>query len=157
MTDIEYRNTLYEIDEILKLVDNSLIDMIPEKVIKNIKLNKSRDHNFSINSIDEFDETKILKSTQVYLAALYINYWCSEVEKQEFIQEMNTNEQIYQDQLREKYNPNNLFINKCKSTLEDNNNQEQLNTQQMQIIEYKKANIFKMIFAKIKKFLRNKY
>ena len=53
------------------------------------------------------------------------------------------NERKYQEELRKKYNPDNLFKNKQKTTDE--------NVEETAMIEYKKENIF----SKIMTFLKN--
>ena len=50
------------------------------------------------------------KYTLPLLAMLLINYWCNtKEEKEELINKYFENEQKYQEQLREKYNPDFLF------------------------------------------------
>lgn len=137
MTNIEYKNTLFEIDKILDVIDNSLASKIPEKLRNYIKKNKSDNYDFSINNVEELEKTKILETTRVYLASLYIKYWCDEEERREFIEEMNNNEKKYQEELREKYNPDNIFKNKTSKTT-------QIAEENVAIIEYKE-NIFKKI------------
>ena len=73
---------------------------------------------------------------------MYENYWCPEEEKQDLQKKFYENEQKYQEELRQKYNPDNIFSKKNKNIIEIEDNQTQL-------IEYKET-IFRRILNKIK-------
>lgn len=73
---------------------------------------------------------------------MYENYWCPEEEKQDLQKKFYENEQKYQEELRQKYNPDNIFTKKNKNIIEIEDNQTQL-------IEYKET-IFRRILNKIK-------
>ena len=59
------------------------------------------------------------------------------------------NEQQYQEILHEKYNPDNIFINKQKQQKKSSNTTENNQMQATAIVEYKNDSLFK----KVKKFL----
>ena len=92
MTDIEYRNTLSEVSEILKIMDDSLAQKIPKKLKDEIETNKSSNHNFVYDLRLGLQEQKIMKTTEQYLTMLYLRYWCTENEKKEVLEAMNENE-----------------------------------------------------------------
>ena len=47
------------------------------------------------------------------------NYWCTtEIQKQEYLKHLKENELLYQKQMREKYNPDDIFKNKKENTQE---------------------------------------
>ena len=80
---------------------------------------------------------------------LNLNYWCEdETEKQEMLKMYADNDKKIEEEMRERYNPDNLFRKKEK-VFEEENNEEN-----MQLIEYKEQNIFKKIINKIMKFFR---
>ena len=81
---------------------------------------------------------------------LNLNYWCKdENEKQEMLKMYAENDKKIEAEMRERYNPNNLF--KKKEKQEQNNEVKQENTE---LIEYKEQNIFKKILNKIMKFFK---
>ncbi len=81
---------------------------------------------------------------------LNLNYWCeSEEHKKELISRYNDNEQKYQQELREKYNPDNIFKNNDKK----NSIQEEIIENEVALVEYKES-IFKKIINKIKSIFR---
>ena len=69
------------------------------------------------------------------------NYWSNEEEKREIIKQLNENEKKYQEELREKYNPDNLFKNKDIKA--------EITEQPVAMVEYKES-IFRRIINRIK-------
>ena len=71
-----------------------------------------------------------------------LNYWCeSEEQKHNFIKHLNENEIRYQEELREKYNPDNIFKNKKEEIVVENTNLP---------VEIKKETFFKKLISFIK-------
>ncbi|MBR0350288.1 MAG: hypothetical protein IJH76_00415 [Clostridia bacterium] len=149
MTDVEYRNSLYELSEIFKILDKSLIAKIPQGLKDIIAKEKSTNYNFKLDYSKKLSEQKLSETTELFLTTLHLKYWCNEEEKQQILNAMRENENKYQEELREQYNPDNLFKNKYNS-VENNNIKEQSTTQQMQMIEYQEESILKRIINKIK-------
>ena len=78
---------------------------------------------------------------------LYLNYWCKdENEILEVKHILKNNEEKYQEKLREKYNPDNIFKNHTQETKEISQNV----INEMAMIPYKKS-----IFVKIINRLKN--
>ena len=153
MTDVEYRNSLYELSEIFKILDKNLIAKIPQRLKDIIAKEKSTNYNFKLDYSKKLSEQKLSETTELFLTTLHLKYWCNEEEKQQILNAMRENENKYQEELRERYNPDNLFKNKYNS-VENNNNQEQAVRQQMQMIECKDESWFKKMFTKIKNFFK---
>ena len=78
------------------------------------------------------------------LAVLTYNYWSSETEKKDIIERLNENENNYQEELREKYNPDNIFKNR-ETKVEALENS-------VAMVEYKKS-----IFSKIKNWFKRTF
>ena len=153
MTEVEYRNSLYELNEIFKILDKNLIEKLPKALLKKIANEKSTNYNFSLDYSKRLSEQNLSETTELFLTTLHLKYWCNKEEQQQILNAMKKNEIEYQEELRKKYNTDNLFKNKYK-TKEDVNNQEQTDIQQVQMIEYKKDNLFKKILNKIKHFFK---
>ena len=152
MTDVEYRNTLFEVSEILKILDNSLVAKIPEKIKQEIETNKAQNYNFVYDLSKGIDEQKMLKTTEKYLTMLFLRYWCTEEEKTEVLESMNENEKKYQAELRKKYNPDKIFENKKEIIL---NVEEPKNEHENVEMTVYKENIFVRIFKFIKNVFGN--
>ena len=89
------------------------------------------------------------------IALFHLNYWCDSNEEKEKLRKLfKENENKYQTELCEKYNPDNIFKNRCKPNVENqetnNKNQEKIKNAK-EIIKYKES-IFKRILNKIKMF-----
>lgn len=77
--EIEYREALTEIYEILLYIDQESFDEIPFEVIYKITENKSNSYEFKINDKEEelgnIIQNRIKEPTKEILAYLYLKYW----------------------------------------------------------------------------------
>lgn len=136
-----------EILEILKYMDKIYVDKIPKKLIEFFEENKANNYNFKYDSAVELDKQNLNDNTLALLAMLNLNYWCeSEEHKKELIARYNDNEQKYQEELREKYNPDNIFKKRNK----ENEIEENIIQNEVALVEYKES-IFRKVINKIKK------
>lgn len=143
---VNRKKSYAEILEILKYVDKAYVDKIPKKLIDFFKENKAMDYDFKYDSTLEISKQKLHKSTIVLLAMLNLNYWCdSEEHKKELIKKYNENEQKYQEQLREKYNPDNIL----KKRKQKKGAEEKIAKEDVAMIEYKES-ILKKVINKLK-------
>ena len=107
-----------EVDKVLSFMENKYVEKIPSKMREMFKNEKLEGYNPVINPKVPLDEQDLQRKTLSILAMLNLNYWCeSEKEKQELISLYAENDRKREEELREKYNPDNLFKNKSK----DNN------------------------------------
>ena len=81
MENIEYSNSLYQINEILKYVTPNLKARIPKKVISYIENNKSKDFNWKIDKTIPLEKQNLLSTTKELLTVLYRDYMCDDIEK----------------------------------------------------------------------------
>ena len=126
-----------EVDKVLSFMENKYVEKIPSKMREMFKNEKLEGYNPVISPKVPLDEQDLQRKTLSILAMLNLNYWCeSEKEKQELISLYAENDRKREEELREKYNPDNLFKNKSK----DNNIEENL-----QIIEYKEPGSIKKL------------
>ncbi|MBE5820373.1 MAG: hypothetical protein E7310_06145 [Clostridiales bacterium] len=114
MENMEYSNSLYQISEILKYIEPNLKARIPNKFISYFEANKSKDYKWNIDRSLPIDEQDLLPITKEILTVLYKDYICNDIERIELEKILNENEVKYQKELREKYNPDNIFGNKSK-------------------------------------------
>lgn len=139
----------YAYAEIIEILDNLEVqykEKIPNKLIDFFKENSAKDYqNHIVNNIS-LSEQKLQKETLDILAMLTLNYWCnSEEEKTELMSIYSDNELKYQEELREKYNPDNLFKNRTK--IQENIEE---NTEEKQLVVIDDKPWYKKIFEKIK-------
>lgn len=138
-----------EILEILKYMNKEYSEKIPKKLISFFESNKSKDYRFEYNDNLTFSEQELNYNTKVLLAILDINYWCeSEERKKELTATFMKNDETYQKELMEKYNPEKIFKNKKI--------QKQENNEEKALVEYKENKFIKFIKNMIKKILKTK-
>ena len=139
---LERRKAYTELLEVLKRVDTSLVSKIPPELLNFFKEYKINEYEYMYDENLSLSEQKLNSITLSLLAMLNLNYWCEDEEhKKELLRKYNDNEIKYQEKLREKYNPDNLFKNSHVNSTPIAEN--------MQIVEYKKTAWYKKIFEKI--------
>ena len=120
-----------------------------------IENGKSEDYNFSLDNSKSLKEQNLSETTQLFLTTLLLKYWSNEEEKQEVFQAMRENEEKYQEQLREEYNPNNLFKHDVNTVVTNNDIQEQSSSEPKEMIKYKES-FWKRIINKFKSLFKKK-
>ena len=88
------------------------------------------------------DNIKLRNKTKALLAMIYRNYICTEKERAEYDEILDKNEKVYQNELKEKYNSDNLF--------KKERNKNNFTSDEVQLVEYKES-FFTKIFNMIKK------
>lgn len=146
MENIEYSNSLYQISEILKYIAPNLKARIPKKIISYFENNKSKDYSWNIDKTLPLEKQELLPTTKEILTVLYKDYMCNDIERIELEKTLNENEVNYQNDLREKYNPDNLFKNRQKEI-----ENVKVETEDISVVPYKES-FLKKIICKIKLF-----
>lgn len=146
MENIEYSNSLYQINEILKYVTPNLKARIPKKVISYIQNNKSKDFNWKIDKALPLEKQELLPTTKELITVLYKDYMCDDIAKAKLDKVLNENQIKYENEVREKYNPDNIFKQRNKS-----NEKIQKSIENNQIVSYKESFLSKII-NKLKSF-----
>jgi hypothetical protein len=145
---IEYKQSLTELNTILHYMDIENFKKIPQKFINFINENMDTSYNPNISKNIPINEQNIKKDTRVLLALIYRDYLCDKEKKSELIQSEFKEKVLYENELREKYNPNNLFKNTQKNT--DKIQEEQ----NIEVVVYKEQKWYQKIFAKILSILK---
>lgn len=145
-----------EVDEILSLMEDKYIEKVPQKLRDLFKEKRLDGYNPKIDVNIPLDEQNLQRKTFAILAMLNLNYWCEdEKEKERLIKIYTENDRKREEELREKYNPDNLFQNKNIKKDEQNENQEKSDT--FKLVEYQKEeSFFKKILRKIASFFKKK-
>lgn len=99
-----------EVDAVLSLMDKEYLDDIPIELREVFKKEKSKECIKEILPNKPLNEQNLKEETLSILAMLNYNYWCKdEYHKKELLELYSENERKYQDELRKKYNPDNIF------------------------------------------------
>ena len=131
-----------EVYAILNLMNPKYINKIPSRLKLIIKEEMDKEYKPEIKYDIPLTEQKLNKKTFTILAMLNLNFWCETQEhKNELIKLYANNDRIKEEELREKYNPDNLFKNK-ETKIETVENT-------VAMVEYKES-----IFTKIKNWFK---
>lgn len=135
-----------EVDKILSFMEIRYVEKVPKKMREMFKNEKLQDYEPNIDKNIPLEEQQLERKTLAILAMLNLNYWCeNEEEKEELIRAYSNNDKKRNEELREKYNPDNIFKNKNKER-----EVEQITEEITAIAEYKKENFIKKLLNKIK-------
>ncbi len=146
-----YKEAFSEIDEIFKLMPENLLNKIPLKFKDIIHNKKSIEYK---PVIKEPIENCILKDeTIIILALIYRDFLCNEAEKEQLKLRDAQKIKEAEDEIREKYNPDDIFKKRNNHKDIDANEKTKIVTEtRITLIEekwYKKLfNIVKRIFKK---------
>ncbi len=151
---MEYRQSLTELNTIIHYMDIEYLKKLPQKFIEFINSNMDKDYIPNIDKNTPIYEQNLKKDTKVLLSLLYRNYWCDKDKKIILSQEDLVAKNNYEKELREKYNPDNIFKN--KSNVAEMNIEHQKEEKQTELIEYKEQKWYQKIFAKILKVFKIK-
>ena len=113
----EYAEAYAEIDEILGYLPDEYVNKIPVKLREFYKKAKDKEYVSKIDPYKTLDNQDMKHTTKVLLTIIYREYWCNEEEKAELDKILVKNDQKHEEELREKYNPDNIF--KKKSNTEE--------------------------------------
>lgn len=143
---VERRKAYVEILEVLKSMDQRFVEKIPQSLIEFFDKNKSEEYNYIYDDKKTLNEQDLSNITLNLLAMLNLNYWCEdEGHKKELLELYAENEKKYQEELRKRYNPDNIF----KKQQEKSNIEENVIQNEVALIEYKES-IFRRLINKIK-------
>lgn len=148
--NIKTKEIYSEVYQILNLLGNEYIDKLPTSLIN--MLREKRETNYNPVYVDDIplNEQNIRKETMSIIVLLYLNYWCEDDnEMLEVKNILRKNENEYQENLRKKYNSDNIFNNKNNSRNNVQNNQELALIETDNIKWYKKIwHLIKSLFRK---------
>lgn len=143
-----YEKAYMEILEILKYLPKEEYNKIPKEKIEFYEKNKDKDYKFVFDINKSIDEQNVSRKTKVIIVSLFKDFFATELQKEKIKNILKINEATYQNELKVKYNPNNIFENKKIENVKENTDLHLIND---------KENIFTRFFYKIKSiFIKNK-
>lgn len=109
MVSAEYSKSISEVLDILKHTNKGDVDKISTQFMRFLVENANKEY------IPKLDHTKRIKDmglnekTIGILSIINAKFWCTSEQKEIFNDKLKQNQKAYEEELRKKYNPNNLF------------------------------------------------
>lgn len=153
MREIEYSEAAVEVLEILNHTNKGDVARIPQSFIKFLTNISSKSYKVKFNYEQPINGLNLKKQTKELLGFIYITWWCDKEEREKYkklIHESN----IKNEEIKEKYNVNDIFKNKKEK--QEHKIIQNENVMKTSIAEYKKENIFKRVLNKILSFFDSK-
>jgi hypothetical protein len=146
---VEYQRSLTELNVILNYMNIEHVKKIPTKFINFINNNMDKDYIPNINKNIPIDQQELRKDTKILLSLIYRNYWCDNELKKDLLNQDLINKKNFEQELREKYNPDNIFKN-------NQYQKENLIETHTELVEYKEPKWYQIIFKKILRLFKRK-
>ena len=153
MREIEYSEAAVEVLDILNHTNKEDVAKIPQSFIKFLTNISSKSYKVKFNHEQPINGLNLKKQTRELLGFIYITWWCDKEEREKYkklIHESN----IKNEEIKEKYNVNDIFKNKKEK--QEHKIIQNENVMKTSIAEYKKENIFKRVLNKILSFFDSK-
>lgn len=149
MVSTAYSEAAVEVLDILKHTRDEDVNKIPRKFIEFLENNKSETYSSKLDHSKTIKEMSLKPKTEALLGLIYLKYWANEEEKSSFKKAAKEREIKYQQELKEKYNPDNLFENKKVVTEQEKIKEEaELPIVQKKTVIQKIMNRIKSIFER---------
>lgn len=149
MTDLEYSMAATEVLEVLKNFKKEDVEKISPQFLEFLKSKKLDNYKAEFDFSKPITELELRGSSKAMLGMIYRTYWCNEEEKKEYDKLLRKNSIEHQKQLREKYNPDEIFK---KSNMVKN--KKELASQNNGIIKKTEEKWYEKLKAIIVKFFR---
>ena len=151
MVSIEYSEAITETLDILKHTRKEDVDKISSRFMDYLVANASKTYKPELDHTKKIKDMKLKRKTKAILAIIYKKFWCNSEKQMEFNEILKENEIKNQKELREKYNPDDIFKNK-KEEMQEKENRQAEETSMVVVQEqkwYQKIfNIIKGIFKR---------
>ncbi len=142
----EYNEAFTEVNEIIKMMPDELVNKIPSKFREMLEDERDKEYNPKIQ--EPLEECKLKNETIIILGLIYRDFLCSQDEKRRLqekdARELQEIQKAIEDEIRQKYNPDDLFKKK------NGNNNEHQNFEETAIAVAQKEKWYKKIFNIIK-------
>lgn len=140
-----YPKAYKEVIEIINHMPQSSIDKIPQTMIDVFKAKMDVNYEFEVDINKNFEEQELLDETKAILANIFRDYWATPYQKERIEAKERIDRENIEREKREKYNTNDLFINKKEINFKQKEDKKDL--------AIYKENKFKKLLNKIKKIL----
>lgn len=154
MVDINKR--LVEVEAILKKLDITYKNKIPNELWDFLKQNKDKDYLFYYDDGNLLINQQLSTDTVAILTYINMKYLLNDTQKQDIKQILIKDESILEQKKKEKYNPDDLFQNKShikEIGIKDTKNEL---TENLSMVKYKEQKLYHQIFEKLLNIFRKK-
>lgn len=117
ITQAEYARSYKEVWEILKFVPRKYFEKIPSKLVQFFEDNMDHEYEYIINPDVSYLEHKKSEVTEAILGNIFRDYWANPAQKEFIIKKEKRDREIYEQKVRELYNPENIFTQKEEDIL----------------------------------------
>ena len=152
MVTKEYSEASVEVLGLLGELAEEDYNKIPKSIIKFLEDCKSETYNPNIDFSAPIEEISLREKSKEILASIYMHSLCPESEKEEFLEQIKLNTEKKQEELRKKYNPDDIFKNK---TVEKSYQNETSPDDTSNITVAKEKNIFIRFLDKLKSLFKH--
>ncbi len=143
----KYNKVITEVLEVLENTEEEIVKKIPQNVIEYLKESADNEYVPNIDFSNDNWEDSVMEETKDILAVIYVDYICSEEERQSFLEEEQKENKRREEEKQEKFNYENLF--KRKDNKEKNDEEEAQSEEQKQLVDIKTYPWYKRIYYKI--------
>lgn len=144
-----YARAYTEVLEILNFLPNEEYEKIPKEKIDFYERNKDNNYVYTFDASKSLDTQNISREANAIIVSLFRDFYATEMQKQKLNNILVNNENKYQKQLREQYNPDDIF----KKSDKEPEIEQEISQDNVSMIEYKES-IFRKIVNKIKCFFK---
>ena len=109
MISVEYKEAISETLDILRHTKKEDVDKIPPRFMEFLKENASKTYKPRLDHTKKIEDMELKQKTKAILAIIYEEFWCNSEERKEFKKNLKENEMKRQKELKEKYNPKEIF------------------------------------------------
>lgn len=142
----EYREAFSEVEQILNLMPSNLSDKIPLEFKKIVSAEKSKTYYPKIS--EPIEECILKEETTIILAVIYRDFLCPKQEREKLIERDSKKILEFEKDLREKYNPDDIFKNKREIKDEEITEEKSLTVVKEEKWYQKIFNLIKGIFRR---------
>ena len=149
MVKSSYAKSYKEVIEIIKYLPKEEYNRIPENKIKFFEENMDTNYDFTIDPGIDLSKQNISRKANAIIISIFLDYFATEKQKEKIIEILKYNEQQVEQEKRNKYNPNTIFKNLEKESIQEKTEIE--NTKHtVAVVEYKEN-----FFTKFNRFILN--
>lgn len=148
MENAIYYKAYTEVLEILKYVPQDSVNKIPKDMLEMFKIKYDKDYNFKIDTNKPFEEQELLDETKAIFANIFRDYWATPYQRERILAKEEYDRKILEEEKRQQYNPDDIFKNKSKVIIEENQKSSNLP------VEVKKEKFYQRFINFIKKILK---
>ena len=145
-----YAKAYTEVLEILSHFSEEEYSKIPQEKINFYKSNMEKNYEYSIDPNIDLSKQHISKEANAILISIFRDYFANDSQRQTLNNLLNQNQKKHENIIKEKYNPDNIFINNNRNVTIDNAE----NKKKLALVEINDMKWYTKVWRFIKEFFR---